>query len=176
MVAVDSLPPEGRTVALSLPPEEVERQLREVGLADVRPLEPVTGEFRVLRTGEDVFVVGSLRGRVEYTCRRCLEPFSETVEGEVHVTLSREEEPAGPEVELHREDLELEVLREGAVDLTALLLEHLQLSLRDHPVCREECRGLCQGCGAALDREPCRCEAPNVDPRLSVLASWGPKR
>ena len=36
-------------------------------------------------------------------------------------------------------------------------------------LCSEDCKGLCSGCGANLNREACRCKKA-VDPRLAKLA------
>jgi uncharacterized metal-binding protein YceD (DUF177 family) len=43
------------------------------------------------------------------------------------------------------------------VDLTPEMREAIILALPGYPVCREECKGLCAGCGANLNQEKCTC-------------------
>ena len=56
------------------------------------------------------------------------------------------------------------------VDLTPELREGIILTFPNHPVCREECLGLCPSCGADLNRGPCSCEPP-ADDRWVALDS-----
>jgi uncharacterized protein len=37
-------------------------------------------------------------------------------------------------------------------------------------LCREDCKGLCQSCGADLNAGLCSCEQGEVDPRWAALA------
>jgi uncharacterized protein len=43
------------------------------------------------------------------------------------------------------------------------------LALPTRPLCDENCRGLCGGCGANLNREPCACSASADDPRMALF-------
>ena len=51
-----------------------------------------------------------------------------------------------------------------------LVAEQVQLNLPTHPLCREDCRGLCPRCGANLNDGPCGCAEPPGDPRWAALA------
>lgn len=86
----------------------------------------------------NVFLMnGTLKSEVEKVCSRCLE---ETVQGT--------EEPF---------DLTYDIKGKTKVDVTEDLREVMILS---HPLkylCREDCKGLCAGCGANLNKEQCRC-------------------
>ena len=54
------------------------------------------------------------------------------------------------------------------LDLGPLVREQALLSLDSLPLCSEDCRGLCVGCGANLNREACSC--PD-EPRRGPLGS-----
>ena len=54
------------------------------------------------------------------------------------------------------------------VALKELVLSDLLLNLPMKHLCREDCKGLCPGCGVNLNREPCRCKK-QVDPRWAAL-------
>lgn len=57
----------------------------------------------------------------------------------------------------------------GTVDLSELARETFILNMPSKTLCREDCRGLCSGCGVNLNYEKCRCKK-EVDPRLAALA------
>lgn len=44
------------------------------------------------------------------------------------------------------------------IDLSPLLVAALSLELPHTPLCDDECKGLCAGCGANLNIEECTCE------------------
>ena len=57
----------------------------------------------------------------------------------------------------------------GELDLDGLMEEVFLLEMDTKNLCSEDCKGLCSGCGADLNREPCRCKK-EIDPRLAKLA------
>ena len=64
------------------------------------------------------------------------------------------------EVELTDEEKEeYELLGEDhIIDLSPLLVAALSLELPHTPLCDDECKGLCAGCGANLNKEECTCD------------------
>jgi uncharacterized protein len=60
-------------------------------------------------------------------------------------------------------------LRHEQVDLEPLAREVVLLELPQAPLCREECLGLCPGCGADLNEGPCDCVPDDRDPRWAAL-------
>ena len=76
----------------------------------------------------------------------------------------------GGETELHREDLDLEILRGGDIDLGEVAAEQVFLNLPTHPLCSTDCRGLCPVCGGNRNRVACACSDPEPDPRFAALA------
>ena len=57
-----------------------------------------------------------------------------------------------------------------SLDLDALIWEDVVLSLPTIWLCRPECKGLCQICGADLNKGDCGCKKPG-DPRFDILES-----
>jgi uncharacterized protein len=55
------------------------------------------------------------------------------------------------------------------LDITDDIRDTLLLALPMKMLCTEDCRGLCAGCGANLNEEPCRCAASGADPRWEAL-------
>ena len=64
---------------------------------------------------------------------------------------------------------EIIVLEDDEVDLEELARDAFILDMDTKFLCSEDCKGLCAGCGANLNRESCRCKRA-VDPRLAKLA------
>ncbi len=136
-----------------------------------------TGTVRLLRTHHGLVVYASVDVQVEDTCARCLvscdrlaslsleEECYPTVDPNTGRNMSPPDESEGV---LHID------LRQ-MLDLSDVLRQYL---LTDEPLktlCRSDCRGLCQECGADLNREKCKCDGPAIDPRWGALAELMPK-
>ena len=154
---------------MDVPFHEVNGFLSAEEPAEVRAVSNLTGEAKAYRSGRDVFVLGKIAARVEYQCVRCLEPFEGDVKSEFHRVFSEGEEYGAGEVELHREDLDLEPIEGESIDLARIAAEELALALAAHPVCRESCRGLCPSCGTNRNVSACSCAEERVDPRFAAL-------
>ena len=67
------------------------------------------------------------------------------------------------------EELQTPYVAEGRLDLSSWARDAIALELPEKILCREDCAGLCAGCGADLNREACTCGPPEPDPRFSKL-------
>ncbi|MBM4294554.1 MAG: DUF177 domain-containing protein, partial [Deltaproteobacteria bacterium] len=63
------------------------------------------------------------------------------------------------EEELTAADLDVDFISGENIDLQGIVREQIILSMPLKPLCHEDCRGLCPGCGANLNREACTCES-----------------
>ncbi len=169
----DAIPPEGYEAWVTLPAEEANKTLAAWGYADLRLASDLEAETRTMRSGSDVFVLGSFRTTIRLACVRCLSEFDLPLAGEFHVDLAtagEEAAPPGAEVELRRADLDVDPWRSQSVDLGETVLEQAVLAAPDYPHCAKECAGLCSRCGSDLNAGPCACPPEGGDPRLAVLA------
>jgi len=132
-------------------------------------------DLRLDSSPDGVRVRGRIEGSVGMDCTRCLEEYRQELNIEVDefyrrpgLTLAGAEEkglPLGGEIPEEDEY----VIDEGTIDLNVLVNDLVLLSIPIKHLCREDCRGLCQVCGANLNREKCDCVRESVDPRLEVL-------
>jgi uncharacterized protein len=76
------------------------------------------------------------------------------------------------EVELSEPDLTFGFYRDELIDVDALVREQIRLALPFRLLCREDCRGLCQKCGADLNRNPCSCSGEGPDARWATLLEY----
>ncbi|MBE6989497.1 MAG: DUF177 domain-containing protein [Ruminococcaceae bacterium] len=94
-------------------------------------------------------------------CDRCLEEFDAPKSAPYSCVLAEEKQ-------LEDSD-DIILLEHDEVDLADLARTAFILSMDTKILCSPNCKGLCSGCGANLNREPCRCKK-QVDPRLAALA------
>ena len=93
-------------------------------------------------------------------CDRCGSAFDKSF----HVSIER---MLASELEDEEND-EILMLDDGAFDLDELAREAYILNMDTKTLCREDCKGLCSGCGANLNVEACRCKK-EIDPRWAAL-------
>ena len=176
---IDTIPEAGRDIPFRFGAGVVNEALAALGVGDAIIVSDLEGNALVLRSGEEIFVTGRFKTVARLVCVRCLAGFEAPIESEFHVVLSRETEDVAlgehSEVELDAAALEIESLEGETIHLDELVIEQLVLSIPPYPLCREGCAGICPGCGADLNTEPCACETRPVDPRLAALTGWKPK-
>lgn len=112
---------------------------------------------RRIGTGEEVMVEGSLSGRVRAECVRCLEGTERDVRAEVAIEYREGHPPEGKDESVGNGETDMGWYRPPFIDLADDLRQVLLLEVPSYPVCREDCRGLCPGCGANLNSGPCSC-------------------
>jgi len=120
---------------------------------------------------EGVLVSGTAHLRTEGECGRCLEPVS----GELSVDL--QELYAYPEAATRArhagaaEGIDDEELRliDDLLDVEPALRDAVVLALPMTPLCDQDCRGLCPGCGERRGDLPADHSHDSVDPRWAAL-------
>ena len=122
------------------------------------------------RSGKELFFHGRFEGSIAASCSRCLNDFSFKMDRQFEFVLTPDPAPSarGAE-ELSRADLGLSFYSTEEIDLSPLITEQVMLALPTRPLCSEDCRGICGGCGADLNREACACSATIGDPRMAVF-------
>ena len=131
----------------------------------------LVGGIKPTRRG--IELAGHISTVVHQHCFRCLAAFDRPLETDFRLFLLP---PPGEDGETEYDAIpdddpdavDLYPLEGPAVDLGVVLREQVDLALPLRALCREECRGLCSGCGADLNQEPCRCQ-PLREERLAAL-------
>lgn len=128
-----------------------------------------TVELHIERRGGEVQVTGSFQATARLQCSRCLEPLVSQVAPAVELHLVPAPGVRHEEVELGRDDLELDFYQSDTLDVARLVRSETDLALPMKPLCRADCRGLCPACGGNRNLASCGCEIRTVDPRLAPL-------
>lgn len=94
-------------------------------------------------------------------CDRCLEP--------VVVPLSY---IVSREVDFKKESAEEEqayIIDGYTLDVDALVCDELFVHMPMKVLCREDCKGICNRCGANLNHGDCGCDRTEPDPRMAAI-------
>ncbi len=159
-IRVSEIPDEGLRL---LDPEDIGRVYPEPDWT----LDAV--DLTVERQGQKVAITGGFHATAHLACSRCLEPLVTQIEPEVELELVPQPSDRHGQVELGRDDLEVDFYQADLLDVGGLLRSETDLALPMKPLCRPECRGLCPVCGGNRNVTECRCETREIDPRLAPL-------
>ena len=110
-------------------------------------------DFKASMAGQDLLVRGTVEVPVRAECARCLADIRRTIRVE-DVCIMVENCP------------------DREVDITPQVCEELLLAMPVRFLCSEECKGLCPGCGADLNREKCRCGSKRKKEAPSGPSPW----
>ncbi len=109
-------------------------------------------QLRLEQVGGGILARGSISAKARLECGRCLKDFDLPLKADFAIQF----EP-GPVAGGADEGDGCVAFQGEDIPLGEQLRQELELGLPFRPICREDCRGLCQGCGADLNQEPCSC-------------------
>ncbi len=166
-----------------LKPEPIEvRHIYEAGQLGLKHPDailngPVETDFMLTHKERDLHLGGRVQASIRYKCSRCLKECISPLTAGFDLFylpqpkwLKREEE-----IELKYDEMDIAFYDGIRLDVDLMVLEQIELSMPMKFVCREECKGLCFGCGADLNEGACNCAADQPDSRLAVLLEFRKK-
>ncbi len=119
---------------------------------------PLRVSVEVRKPGRAVFLKGGVQTVLRLQCVRCLKEFSLPLASTFDLTLHPLKETSfGDEKELSEEEMESNFFEGGEIRLSEIACEQIFLEIPYQPLCGEECKGLCQGCGKDLNVSECQC-------------------
>lgn len=118
-----------------------------ITLPDAEYSRPVSVNGTLTLGGNEVWAEGEIEYFVSTKCSRCLDDviFHNIVEFDE--TFSEDDNADGAYL-----------YSRGLVDLTEMVNEKLLLSFPVSVLCKEDCKGICSGCGLNLNHEDCKCK------------------
>lgn len=126
------------------------------------------------RVGEGFLLDADISVNIEDKCDRCLSAFTDSFTSKIRVGILKESKSSEEaEVELTDEDMGLYIVHESIIDIENIMMQEAVLLRPYKRVCKDDCRGICPGCGVDLNFEGCSCKK-EMDDRwkaLSVLMS-----
>ena len=139
----------------------IEIDYPSIKLSDDLTLTPLKGVITATRTTEGIYIQGELQSATTLECMRCLVETVVPLEFTLDELFFYPPQSAPPG--------ENRVGEDGMIDLAPLVRELSLLSLPTKVLCRPDCQGLCQECGANLNEGDCGCAGDEIDPRLAAL-------
>ena len=123
------------------------------------------GPVRLSKTQEGVLVEAELDADAVLTCGRCLGEYP------LNLTLDIEEEffltfdlDTGHSMTAPADSEGVQIDEEFTLDLSELVRQYIITDTPMKPLCRAECSGLCQNCGANLNLKQFQCGKSAIDP------------
>lgn len=129
---------------------------------------PLKLDLKVTNAGSRVMVTGPLKAAVHLPCTRC----SEDIVFPLEIDLEEEFLPVHSEEAMSRAKDLLDgtfTFEDDKVELDELLRQEIEAAFPIQVLCTENCRGLCEQCGANLNRETCQCGPEESDSRWAAL-------
>jgi uncharacterized protein len=128
-------------------------------------------DLSMTSVSEGVYVSGFVRGTVHGECGRCLREIDEPSTFSVQELFLNEEstvdEPADDDVD--DDEDEAGRMQGDLIDLEPAVRDAVVLTLPTNPLCRQDCPGLCPGCGVHLDELPAEHSHELGDSRWAAL-------
>lgn len=128
---------------------------------------PIDLDLQLESVSEGVLVTGVAGIRLEGECSRCLTPIEDAMDVDIQELFLYQDRHVEGE-----EDGDVARMEGELLDLEPTLRDAVVLDLPFTPLCREECAGLCQICGANLNDDPDHDHGPRGDARWGALAGW----
>lgn len=116
---------------------------------------------------EGIWVSGTVTGEAVGECGRCLDEVRHQVAAPVHGMFAFDDDQASDEDEEPEDVFEFDG---DTVDLEEVVRDAVVTQLPFTPLCRPDCPGLCDQCGARLEDDPDHAHDV-IDPRWSALQS-----
>ena len=161
MIDLHKLPPEGL---------RFEGSIDRLALEGDAALRELAWALFVLPSGQDVFLEVKGQAVWEGICSRCLTAIERPLLVSSQFLGSKDPDLVGRGVHtLGSQDLDVVFLPEDTLVETELVREQFELQAPMHPLCTEDCKGLCPSCGKNWNKGPCQCR-PEVEQTPSVLS------
>jgi len=130
----------------------------------IKPGRDIEAEVNIMLQGEDgALLRGTIKGSVNMACDRCVVPFELDIDINFDAFEQLPDEESDEEPRVREENGELQL------NIGAILWEEFALALPVKPLCSEECKGVCSGCGKDLNSQECECDQEEGDERLAVF-------
>jgi len=146
----------------------LEVQPAEIGM-DERFVDPVNIQVTLEKTPKHIYLKADITSAGAFTCDRCVDDFRREIRTGYKILYKfRSDKGIAPDeqeiVYIHPDA--------GFVDVAEDVRQYAILAVPQKLLCREDCKGLCPTCGINRNRETCKCEAEEVDPRWQGLRKF----
>jgi len=135
---------------------------------------PIKMALRAIRIDDMIDVKGHIETLVRLACGRCLKEYETPLKSRfgltyVHRIPGIQEDEVPDEVEINAAEMGLVYFEGEDINLQDGIQEQVIMALPVKTLCRENCKGLCAGCGHDLNEGDCGCNHQPPDSRFAAL-------
>jgi uncharacterized protein len=136
---------------------------------------PVSADVILERKDSRAILSGKFKIVVELACDRCLEGFDNLLESTfaVDFELVGQDKNNIEDLDYHCQESELDtiILDKPEIEVVQVVSQQVLLAMPMKKICSQDCKGLCEKCGANLnnEQEKCTCEKEVQSP-FNILA------
>lgn len=128
----------------------------------------ISGEVLVKGAVSDhsglIVLEGEITPSLTAVCARCGNEFNYSVPTKLYAKVAASLE--------NGDNDDFVIMEDQKIDITEIARSALILDLPSRFLCRDDCRGICQKCGADLNKNPCSCDDTERDPRWNALLGF----
>ena len=133
---------------------------------------PMCVEGKIRHTSDGIYLDCEVQYSIADNCGRCLDDVEVELQYPVQGFIVKEEIDED-KIEEH----DVYVYTDETIDLLPMIEDSLSFNMPQRTLCNEECKGLCQNCGANLNKGECSCDTDandeeSIDPRLAKLQNF----
>lgn len=139
------------------------------GRRDVIHAGPLQVSLEVIGYEGFITAEGELSVDLELACSRCLDPAKEHTVIPFFENFKPVSAYETNEEDNEEEESDFIEVKAERLDLKPYVEEALLLFMPFAPLCRDDCKGLCQMCGQNLNEHICDCKSDPIDPRFAAL-------
>ncbi len=101
---------------------------------------------------------------LDIPCDRCLENVNQRFD----ISVAKEIDMSRPSDEYEDAD-EYSFIVENSFDVERFVYNEILVNMPMKILCSDDCKGICNRCGANLNTQPCDCDRTELDPRMSKI-------
>jgi uncharacterized protein len=168
------IPQNGLSMDRRMDPHDFEILKGLIAKNEVAFTDTIGVKLSVIPLKDLIQVRATVQTRVRIVCSRCAESYDTALHRQFSLSYSRkipqDLHPDDKEgIELTAQQIGLILYQGEEIDLRDALAEQVVLALPHKPLCRRDCKGLCQTCGADLNRQACQCKPDSSGGPFEVL-------
>jgi uncharacterized protein len=135
---------------------------------------PVRSDVTAAREFDHIRVSGRVSADVTLVCARCLANYPSVIDSRFTIYFRKglPHDAMEEETELVEQDLISATYSGDEIDLTHEIEEQVAMEVPLKPLCSEECKGLCPGCGTDLNQASCSCPSGQASFKFSALKDF----
>ena len=124
--------------------------------------EPVKVSGSVSNNGKSLILKANCTGHMTTQCARCMKDIVVDIDFDIDENLAQDDGSVSS-------DDDVILFEDVKIDIDDIVANNFLMNVEGKYLCSEDCKGLCQHCGADLNEGDCGCSQENIDPRWAAL-------